>query len=642
MNKNPSIFLKTIRSGIILACVIETIVVCGVAVIIHHLFTSTSMKSMPAYQSDVVLQDISQSEAVRGDSVKSGQGKASTRYSDAKNRHVLQNIDRPIKADVQNDSLRANLCALSVASGGIITILLVNYFLFRIVVPPFRKMSSYVKDISEGEGDLTRQHDIDRNDEIGDLAHHFNLFIRKLGGVFQKISRNSEVLSITSSNHKEFSVKMSSGADKLAEIANAVSSASEQISMTINTMSSSTEEVSVSITAVSSTIGQLSENINSLTVVIEQMRGAMNGIADHVQDSAAISEQAMKMAQKAAETINTFGDSAQKIGKVTHSIRRIAEQTDLLALNATIQAAGAGEAGKSFAVVANEIKALAVRSALEADEINNRISSFQGNTEDAVEAVNYLKNVIVKVSASDAYVTAAVDQHKQKTTHTSENIRQVNSGMDSVAKNMSEIAHVILEISRNTAEIAKTAAEVASNIRRVNRAAENTNSDAGQIENTALELSEIAGLLQKSVADFKVKTVNREEEATKKECMSKCKEAADLVKKIGVQATLDKIQDKYGPFVWKDSYVWCYNFVQDFTAAHPIIPEHKGKKQSDVKDINGKMFIAECIKLAKTKNEGWINYMYPKAGETRPSVKILYFYRVPGEELFMGAGVYRT
>ena len=54
------------------------------------------------------------------------------------------------------------------------------------------------------------------------------------------------------------------------------------------------------------------------------------------------------------------------------------------------------------------------------------------------------------------------------------------------------------------------------------------------------------------------------------------------------------------------------------------------------------MFIAECIKLAKTKNEGWVNYMYPKAGETRPLIKIVHFYRVPGEELFMSAGVYRT
>ena len=642
MKKNHSLFLKTIRSGIILACVIETIAIIGVAVIIHHLFTSAGMKSMTTYQSDAVLQNLSQQSASQGDSGKNDQGKASTQYSEAEIRHALQNIGRSIEADVQKKSRRANLCALSVASGGIITILLVNYFLFKIIVPSFHKMSSFVKDISEGEGDLTRRYDIDRNDEIGDLAHHFNLFIRKLRRVFQKISYNSEVLSITSSNHKEFSAKMSSGADKSAMIANAVSSASEQISMTINTMSSSTEEASVNISAVSSTIGQLSENINSLTVVIEQMSAAMDGIADQVKDNAAISGQAMKMAQKAAETINMFGDSVQKIGKVTHTIRKIAEQTDLLALNATIQAAGAGEAGKSFAVVANEIKALAVRSALEADNINNRISSFQGNTEDAVEAVNYLKTVIIKINESDAYITDAVEQHTQKTTDTSENIRQVNIGMDSVAQTTSEIANVIIEISGNTAEIAKTVTEVASNIRQVSQAAENTNNDAGQIETTAIELSQVAVQLQQSVADFRLKTVNREKEATKKECMAKCKEAADLVKKIGVQATLDMIQNKHGPFVWKDSYVYCYNFVQDYTAAHPIFTDHVGKKYSDSKDINGKLYVAECIKLAKTKKEGWINYMHPKPGEKKQSLKIVYFYRVPGEELFMSAGVYRT
>ena len=324
MKKNHSIFFKTIRFGIILACIVETVAVCGVAVIIHHLFTSAGMKSITAYHNDFVLHDLSQRVLIQSDSRKSNHRKAAMQYSDAEIRSALQNIEPSIEGDVQKNSRRANLSALSAAMAGIMIILLANFMLFRIIVPPLRKISLYMKDISEGEGDLTRRHDIRRNDEIGELSHQLNLFTQKLLSVFQKISRNSEVLSITSSNHKEFSAKMSSGADKSAMIANAVSSASEQISMTINTMSSSTEEVNVSIAAVSSTIGQLSENMNSLTVVIKQMSAAMNGIADHVQKNAAISEQAMKMAQKAAETINTFGYSTKKIGKVTHEpIRKL-------------------------------------------------------------------------------------------------------------------------------------------------------------------------------------------------------------------------------------------------------------------------------------------------------------------------------
>jgi len=130
-----------------------------------------------------------------------------------------------------------------------------------------------------------------------------------------------------------------------------------------------------------------------------------------------------------------------------------------------------------------------------------------------------------------------------------------------------------------------------------------------------------------------------EEKATKEECMAKCKEAAALIKEAGVDAAVAKIQDAKGPFVWKDSYV----FVMDMDTkmlAHPITPTLVGKTLAGLKDVNGKMFGSEFVAVANSTGEGWVDYMWPNPGEKTPSKKLTYIYRVPGQELIVGAGMF--
>ncbi|MGA2940376.1 MAG: cache domain-containing protein [Syntrophobacteraceae bacterium] len=132
---------------------------------------------------------------------------------------------------------------------------------------------------------------------------------------------------------------------------------------------------------------------------------------------------------------------------------------------------------------------------------------------------------------------------------------------------------------------------------------------------------------------------NAEEKATKEECTAKCKEAAALIKDIGLEAALAKIQDANGPFVWKDSYV----FVIDFDGkvlAHPVTPNLVGKVMSGLKDVNGKMFVNEYIAVANTPGEGWVDYMWPKPNEKTPSPKTTYVCRVPGLPIMTLAGIY--
>ena len=130
------------------------------------------------------------------------------------------------------------------------------------------------------------------------------------------------------------------------------------------------------------------------------------------------------------------------------------------------------------------------------------------------------------------------------------------------------------------------------------------------------------------------------EKATKDECVEKTKAAAQMVKEKGLDAALAAVGDKNGPFVWKDSYVFCIDMDKQCNIAHPIKPALVGKNLMAIKDAGGKLYFAEFINVAKDAGEGWVSYMWPKVGEKKPSPKLTYVFRVPGENILMAAGIY--
>lgn len=130
------------------------------------------------------------------------------------------------------------------------------------------------------------------------------------------------------------------------------------------------------------------------------------------------------------------------------------------------------------------------------------------------------------------------------------------------------------------------------------------------------------------------------ETATKEECVTMCQKALAVAKEKGVDEMLKQINDPHGSFVWKDSYIYAINLNNNKVAAHPIKPVLVGKDMSGIKDVNGKMFFVEKINLARDKGEGWVDYMWPKPGEKKPSSKTAFVIKVPGEPYAISAGVY--
>jgi len=334
---------------------------------------------------------------------------------------------------------------------GLVAILLTvvtGYLVTKSITGPLGKMSAMLKDISEGEGDLTKALDASGHDDLAEVAQHFNQFVTKLRGLIGAISENAQ--------H--------------------VASASEEMSATSQQITANSEETSLQARVVSEASENVNKNLQTVATGAEEMSSTINEIAKNTAEAAKVSSEAVETAEATNQTVGKLGASSAEIGKVIEVITSIAQQTNLLALNATIEAARAGEAGKGFAVVANEVKELAKQTAKATEEISQKIKVIQENTNGAVEAIGSIRGVIDKISHISSVIATAVEQQSATTN----------------------------EMSRNVAEAAKGAGEISGNIAGVAEAAQSTSSSVGEAQKATQHLAEMAAQLRHLVGQFKI------------------------------------------------------------------------------------------------------------------------------------------
>ncbi|MDR2594688.1 MAG: methyl-accepting chemotaxis protein [Fibromonadaceae bacterium] len=372
------------------------------------------------------------------------------------------------------------------------------------IVKPIVKVTNTLRDISEGEGDLTRTIVINSKDEIGHLALYFNKTLEKIKNLIITIKIQTTTLTSVSSELSSVSMLLASGAEETVSQSNTVAGTAEEMSVNINAMASGTEEASANANDVASAAEQMSTNMNTVTAAIEEMSASISKIASNAGEARKVSIAATEKSQNATDVMSKLGAAAKEIGQVTNVIKKIADKTNLLALNATIEAASAGEAGKGFSVVAAEIKELANQSAESADDIARRIEGIQSGTINAVQVISDVSNIIVKINKS----VEAIAGHAQQQTKTSNeivsNISQANIGSKRVASAIGEVAKGATDVSKNAGEAAKGATYVSQNIANVSSVAKQSAQGATQVNISATDLSKIAGELKDTVSKFKV------------------------------------------------------------------------------------------------------------------------------------------
>ena len=251
--------------------------------------------------------------------------------------------------------------------------------------------------------------------------------------------------------------------------ASSLASASEQMSSVSAQIAASAEETSAQAMTVSAAAEEVSRSVGTVAAGSEEMGASIREISHNATEAARVASDAVTITAATSATMNTLGESSAEIGDVIKVITSIAEQTNLLALNATIEAARAGEAGKGFAVVASEVKDLAQETARATDDISQRVQAIQTGTTGAVAAIEEISEVIARISEFQTTIASAVEEQTATTAEMGRSVTEASAGTGEIAENITGVAEAarltsqgISETQQATADLARMSGELSA------------------------------------------------------------------------------------------------------------------------------------------------------------------------------------
>jgi methyl-accepting chemotaxis protein len=339
---------------------------------------------------------------------------------------------------------------------------------------PIKSIVSMLKDVAEGEGDLTQRLEVDRSDELGEQAKWFNVFVEKIRTIVEEVAQITENLNGSS--------------ESLFNLAGRMSEDAGQMKSRSNTTATASEEMSERLKSVARTMEQASGNVGRIVSSAEEMDSTIQEIAEQSAHARSITADTVSKTTAASEQVDQLGQAAQEIGKVSETITEISEQTNLLALNATIEAARAGEAGRGFAVVAGEIKQLAAQTSQATSLIKSRVENIQDATQGAVQRIGDISVVTNNINDIIASISAAIEQQSMATKKIAANVSQASEGLD--------------HINTNITHSAATAQNITGDVTQVDNAAGHISRGSNELDQNARQLLGLSEQLKTLVGKF--------------------------------------------------------------------------------------------------------------------------------------------
>ncbi|WP_201264099.1 methyl-accepting chemotaxis protein [Salinivibrio sp. HTSP] len=362
-----------------------------------------------------------------------------------------------------NKALDAQILRLTLLGLGtvIVTGLIVGWFAQR-MGQPVNNMLEKLNDIANGEGDLTQRLSIHGHDEIAQLGHAFNRFVEKLQHTIQRVAQVTTQVTSTASD-------MAQQTSEVAEKLKVHDNETEQVVTAVTEMSSAAQEVAQNTTQVA----------DAATSATQDAKDAQS----QVHDSIAVVERLVERMDQSSNEVDQLKEQSDKITSVLSVIGGIAEQTNLLALNAAIEAARAGEQGRGFAVVADEVRTLASRTQTSTHEIRDMLDGLHVHVDSAVKTIAESDQECQTMAKTSADIG-------ERITSVSAAFSQVNDMTSQIASAASEQTTVTEDIHRNLISIRDIVASLL------------TSSEASS--QVATELSALGGDLDDLVGQFKV------------------------------------------------------------------------------------------------------------------------------------------
>jgi methyl-accepting chemotaxis protein len=392
------------------------------------------------------------------------------------------------EVDFARDSLLRELVVLLVV--GVALAILAALLLSRIIVMPIHRLTFTLKDLAEGEGDLNARLEARANDEIGDLAHHFNDFVGKLKDIVVRVKDSTADVAAqkqdlvanveeTASAATQISSNVQSIAKRIGRLdeeAASLSSAMEEIDATVRTLEGTAGTQAAAVEQTSASVVEMIARLRNVAAVINSKKEAAKALTETIDRSG----EAIGKATQASKGIQSL---AEGIVAASATINRIAAQTNLLAMNAAIEAAHAGDFGRGFAVVADEIRKLAETSSRSAKDIDTVIRDILGKVEIAASASTqseqsflYLREGIrstigaleeidgntQELALGGEQIVDATSELNEVTTALKGAAGEMGRTVERVAKSSKQLSDISAEVSRGMDEIAVGVREIAS------------------------------------------------------------------------------------------------------------------------------------------------------------------------------------
>ncbi|MDZ3992359.1 Methyl-accepting chemotaxis protein McpU [Pseudomonas sp. Teo4] len=367
-----------------------------------------------------------------------------------------------LKQELDALNTSGTLLELGLGLAAAIAGLLMVWLMARGVTRPILGVAAMLKDIASGEGDLTRRLTYDKRDELGDLAGWFNRFLDKLQPTIAEVKRSVQAARGT--------------ADQSSAIASQTSAGMEQQYRQVDQVATASHEMSATAQDVARSAAQAAQAAR------EADQATREGLAVIDRTTQSIDTLAADMSTAMAE-VEGLAQNSEKIGSVLEVIRSIAEQTNLLALNAAIEAARAGEAGRGFAVVADEVRNLAQRTQ---------------------ESVEETRQVIEALQAGTREVVGAMDNSHRQAQGGVEQVGQAVTALQRIGQAVTVITDMNLQIASAAEEQSAVAEEINSNVATIRDVTESLSGQANESARVSQSLNSLANQQQALMDQFRV------------------------------------------------------------------------------------------------------------------------------------------
>lgn len=382
------------------------------------------------------------------------------------------------------DNLK-NTIYLIVMVGTLIAIifaLTISLIISRNIVYTIKKTLAMLKDIAEGDGDLTKRLNVVSNDEIGQLAHQFNMFIEKLHNLIKHIKEDT---NIAADNAKCIAVAIEETTISINDVAKTI----EELADNATNQATEAHESSQKVVQFGEEIATVTSAANLIKTVTNDVQKAGEKGLDNLNDLSAKFNYSNEITQLVSDNVESLAVKSTSINTITNAIKAVADQTNLLALNAAIEAARAGEVGRGFAVVAEEIRKLAEQTThstqeIEAiiNDIQQKISSTKTNVEKNSSIFKESKDSFEKTANTFNKIVKEVEKVATEIDTLTNSIDNVDTNKQDIIKNIEDIATIAQSSAAATQEVSATVEEQSVTIENIAQKTENLKVIANKLE----------------------------------------------------------------------------------------------------------------------------------------------------------------